>query len=181
MLAVLAYRDDFRYSPEPLGVLRIQFTVNVILFPILALLLLLALGLIRDVYLNDRKQRIPALITTMIFYWWSHRMFSSRMDVPDVMVLLTLGAFIAVVVAFIVTMVLYKVSLHTVGMGVLIALPLAMISHSEFNVLLFLLTTIVLAGWVGTARLVIGQHSRKEIYSGYLLGIGSQLLAAVIA
>lgn len=178
-IVVITNPGPFRYSTQSFEWLR-QFAFNMVLYPLFALALMILLKLVKDVYLNDRKQRVIPLITTMIFYWWTNRVFSSRPEVPEVMSILTLGALIAVVVAFFITMVMFKISLHAIGMGVMIGLVLSLVPMSEMNVLLFLFSTLVIAGLVGTARLSIGEHTGKEVYSGYAVGVLSQLGAFVL-
>jgi hypothetical protein len=40
-----------------------------------------------------------------------------------------------------------------------------------------LMITIVLAGVIGTARLVLKMHEREDIYGGYMVGLSTQLMA----
>lgn len=176
---ILVSPEEFRYSAESLSKVQAQFFVNMILFPLIALILMIALGFVKDFYLTDRRQRVAPLMATMIFYWWTNFMFGRRIEVPEIMELLTTGAFIGVVLAFMITMVLFKISLHAIGMGVIIGLVVALGPISDISVLLILLAAIVVAGCVGTARLMVGEHNNKEVYSGYAVGLASQLLAMI--
>ncbi|MBK8663664.1 MAG: hypothetical protein IPN18_18460 [Ignavibacteriales bacterium] len=47
----------------------------------------------------------------------------------------------------------------------------------EINLYLLILISIVIAGVVGSARLFLKAHTREQVYSGYLLGFLSQLIA----
>jgi hypothetical protein len=176
-LVVITNPDPFRYSAEPFGWLTGQFAMNMVLLPLFTLTLMITLKLVKDFYLSDRKQRVIPLISTMFFYWWSHRVFSSRAEVPEVMSMITLGALIAVVGGFFLTMVMFKISLHALGMGVMIGLALSLVPMGDINVLFVLCLTLIVAGLVGTARLSTGEHSGKEVYSGYAVGALSQLVA----
>jgi len=175
-ILVAANPSEFFYHARPINILR-QFAFNAVLFPMFTLLLLIALGFVRDVYMAERRQRIAPLITTMFFYSWAFVMFSMREGIPGSINYLTLGSLIAVSVALLVTVAAYKVSLHTLGMGVLMGLTLLMAVRAERDILLLLLATIIAAGWVGTSRLVLGQHTHREVYSGYLFGVVSQFAA----
>jgi hypothetical protein len=45
---------------------------------------------------------------------------------------------------------------------------------------LMLLLTLIIAGLVGTARLLLNAHQKDEIYGGYVVGILSQMIAIQI-
>jgi hypothetical protein len=179
-ILVLIVPTAFWFTPEPPVLLLRPLVMNMLFLPLFAVFLLQALGFVRSLYFTDRKERVILLMITMIFYWWNNWVFSSKAGVPEVMHLFSLGALIAVIASFVVTMVLFKVSLHSVGMGVLCGLVLSQVQTADVNVVMVLMGVIIVSGWVGTARLTISDHSGRDVYGGFLLGVASQLLAQVL-
>jgi membrane-associated phospholipid phosphatase len=57
-----------------------------------------------------------------------------------------------------------------VGIGGLAGLIGYMIVHMQINLEFYLILTILAAGLVGTARLILGAHKPFEIYTGFLIG-----------
>jgi len=47
----------------------------------------------------------------------------------------------------------------------------------QISMSLVLMTVIVLAGLVGTARMALGAHTPAELYGGYLVGFITQFIA----
>jgi hypothetical protein len=47
----------------------------------------------------------------------------------------------------------------------------------EISTNLVLMATIILAGIVCTARLLLGAHSEKQLYIGFAIGLASQFIA----
>lgn len=179
VIVTIANPGDFRYEVDNPRNLVLSFGMNLLFYPAFTLLLLIALGFIRDVFLTERKQRIAPLLTTMFFYIWTFVLFSNRPNIPDVIDYLLLGSTIAVGAAFVSTVLFFKVSLHTLGFGVLIMLIIGLMSYSDINLLLLLLATIVTGGLIGTARLLVGEHTPREVLGGYLMGIACQASAFV--
>ena len=164
------------------------------------------LGLIKDIHMKDRMDRIGPLIATMSFYLWAYINFQkSGLAIPDLFKISLLGTSIALGIAFILT-IFTKISLHAIGMGGMVALVLvAMLKfgYMQFDISLFdyfknsnfdLTNTqgfqfsqriffpimVVVAGAVGMARLYLDAHTTDQLAGGYLVGIISMLIATGI-
>ena len=72
-----------------------------------------------------------------------------------------------------------KISMHTAAAGGIIGniLVLMIISPVAMEVPLFV--ALLLAGAIGTARMVTGAHQRGDVWLGYIIGILVQLGAWV--
>ena len=89
-------------------------------FPAFSLFLAWRLKLIKSLTLENRQDRLVGFIVTMFFYFWASYVFRNLPDTPPVAAHFVLGTFLAVCAAWMCT-IFYKVSLHAVAMGGLIA------------------------------------------------------------
>jgi len=153
----------------------LQVFVNCTFLPLASLLLLRALNFIDSVFLKTQKDRIIPYIICMIFYFWNWYVFKNNHEVED-LVSMSMAIFNACVFGFLVN-IFMKVSMHAISDGVMstfIAL-MAFTDSSSFS--LYLAITILVSGIVCTCRLIVSDHTQKEIYYGFLLGVFSQLAA----
>lgn len=70
--------------------------------------------------------------------------------------------------------------MHTVGIGGFLAMVIITMVNTSvplYDLRPILLGVIVLAGLVGTARLVLKAHVPQEIYGGYIVGFFGQFAA----
>jgi len=151
-------------------------------FPTFSLLLMRGLGMIESLQVQDREERIIPYVSTGIFYLWLSINIYKTNIFPYVFEVFAVGATIALFMAFFINN-FTKISMHTVGIGGFLAMViLTMVNTSVplYDLRPILLGVIILAGLVGTARLVLKVHVPKQIYSGYAVGFLGQF-AAVIA
>lgn len=159
--------------------------------PGLAVVLMRTLGMISSLEMEDRYERIGPFIITGIFYLWMFMNFVHNPDIPVPYKSFVLGTVIALFISFFIN-VFSKISLHAVGMGGLLAMvviTMLLFSYGSFtfNAGVFgmiqmsmntvLMLTILAAGAVGTARLLLGAHQPFDLYGGYLVGFASQVIA----
>ena len=106
-----------------------------------------------------------------LFLWFQAKQFW----VPTIIIGMVCGGALASLLAFFINKKI-KISLHSIGMGTLFGFLYLFFLRLE-NIPLFLLfTVIIFGGIVGTARLILKQHTLKEIMLGYLLGFITQIV-----
>lgn len=161
-----------------------------ILIPGIAVVMMRFLGLVDDLEVRDRMQRVGPYLVAGIFYTWMTRNFLGNPDVPPLFGAVSLGCTLAIFLGFAVNVV-FKVSLHTAGAAGMTAIllllwmhvPDASISVGPFRVglatLLFL--SVPVAGLVGSARLALGVHRPAEVGWGYVLGFTCPFLGLRVA
>jgi membrane-associated phospholipid phosphatase len=64
----------------------------------------------------------------------------------------------------------FKISTHTTAIGGITGSLLAFAELFVFNPLWWLCVVLILAGLVGTGRMILRQHSLHEVVYGYLIG-----------
>ena len=92
--------------------------------------------------------------------------------------MLLLGNFWGIIAVFMVN-IFTKISMHTTVAGAMIGIMLVLMWNGHVNISIPLLISIIIAGVVGTARLILGAHQRGDIWLGYVIGILVQLGAYV--
>lgn len=173
------------------GLLFISVFLLSVFFPIFTIVVMKLVGFIESIEIKDRKERVMPLIITGVFYLWLFVNIRQNSIVPSAFSIFVLGATIALFVAFFINN-FSKISLHTVGMGGLVAMVFIIRNYFSYNVFYFnfgplgsysisldliLFFSIFFAGLVGTSRLHLNAHRKQEVYMGYLVGILAQIIA----
>jgi hypothetical protein len=169
-----AYLNDFSKSR-----VLVQVVINAIMFPFIAVLLLKGLGFIKSIFFRNQQDRVLLYITSMIFFFWSYYSLREQPDIPRILVSFMFGVFISTSAALIAN-IYYKVSMHAIGMGGMVGLFLVVMEQHNMLMTGPLFIAILLAGAVCTARMIVSDHTPKEIYAGLLIGILCQFAGAVV-
>lgn len=162
-------------SGEKMGMVLLRIAYIATFFPILTVLLLKGVGFIESIHLHTPKDRIIPLIGTMIFYFWVYHVFK-HIDAPFLLRVLLLGCFWGVIVMFMVS-IFFKVSMHTTGAGGMIGILLVLMFNSPVNMAIPFFAALMIAGIIGTARMILKAHTLGQIWLGYILGVISQVAA----
>lgn len=156
------------------GMLLLSIGLITVFFPLISILIMKGLGFVESIELHTAKDRIIPMIATMTFYFWAAHVYDNVAGTPLIVQVLLLGAFWGVIVLFMFN-IFVKVSLHTAGAGGMIGILIVLMMTSPVNMTIPLFIAIVIAGIIGTARLILGAHHRGEIWVGYFTGILVQL------
>jgi hypothetical protein len=151
--------------------------INTVLFPLLSVALLKGVGFIKSIHMHDAKDRIIPLIATMIFYFWAY-LVVKNVQAPFVLRTLILGSYWGIIAMFLVS-IFYKISMHTTAAGGMLGILIVLMMTGPINMQVPLFVAIVIAGLMGTARLVLRAHTQVQIWLGYVLGIAAMLAAYV--
>ena len=88
------------------------------------------------------------------------------------------GVFLTTVVGLL-SNIYFKISMHAMGMGGVLGLLLIIMLYNTMWMAWPLSIALLITGLVCTSRLIVSDHSPKEIYWGLFFGILCQLAAAV--
>ena len=153
--------------------------INAFAFPAITVLLLKGLGFIESVFLKTQKDRIIPYIASMTFFFWTQYVLREQNYVPRILVAFMFGVFISSSAALIAN-IYYKISMHAIGMGGVVGLFLIIMQQNNMLMTWPLALVILLTGLVCTSRLIVSDHSPKEIYAGLLVGMVCQFVGGVI-
>jgi small basic protein len=155
--------------------LEVQLFVIYTLLPLASILLMKGLGLIQTIYLRSQKDRVLPYVVCEIFYFWAWYVLKNQL-LPKEIILFSLGIFLASCIGLIANTFL-KVSMHAISAGVVVAFMIFCGLRWEDNYGFYISIAILLAGLIGTSRLILSQHDPKEIYAGFLIGIVAVLVS----
>ncbi len=118
--------------------------------------------------IDNRRERIIPLITTSFFY--SVTVFVTfRYHIPAFIKSFILAVALLAIAVTIINF-WWKISIHAVGSGVVVALVTVLSINMDAPLPWLLITAILSSGLVLTSRLWLNSHNPGEVWSGFLLG-----------
>lgn len=128
--------------------------------------------------MKERKDRyIPIIITFFLFVFCFYLI--RRIDIPNMFYSFMLGVIISLLITFFIT-IRFKISMHMVGFGGLLALIIFISFYLKVNLSFYLILLILFAGITGTARLFLKAHTQVEVYSGFVMGFAVVLATMML-
>ena len=151
------------------AVLAVVFGITAIL-PMIAIALMHNFGLITDKRLVERKERMYPFAFTFLCYVVAE-IYIRHIHSPEWFYAFMLGAALAALVTLIVTF-FWKISAHMAGIGGIVALlyQIHLQGLGAFSTFGLLCATILLAGCLGTSRLILGRHNLLQVLAGFVNG-----------
>ncbi|HEV8504378.1 MAG TPA: hypothetical protein VGQ53_03220 [Chitinophagaceae bacterium] len=156
------------------------FVIMYIMFPLLSVLLLKALGFISSIHLKTQRDRVIPYVVCMIWYWWIWYVMNNRPEVPRECVILSLAIFLASIGGLMANISM-KVSMHAIAAGVMAAFVMLLGFLQDLNFGFYISGSIFLSGAICTARFIDSDHTPREIYLGLFIGMVTLLLALQFA
>lgn len=164
------------FAPGAEFLLLIRFILLYTFFPLVTVLLARGLGFLQSIYLKTQKERIIPYVACGVYYFWMCYVVRNQPENPKEIVYLTIAIFITSS-AGLMANIYMKVSMHAMSMGVLVMFMAVLAAGQATNYTLYASVAVLIAGIVCTARLIVSDHSSKEIYVGFFIGVLSYLLA----
>ena len=153
--------------------------VNTIIFPAFALLVMKGLGFIKSILLHTQQDRIGPYLANMIFYFWMARVFFNfKPDLTPVLAVFMTGVFLTTAVALIAN-IFSKISMHAIGCGGMLGILIIIMNSNSMLMTWPLSIALLITGLVCTSRLIVSNHTPKEIYLGLFVGLICQFAAAI--
>lgn len=152
--------------------------INTVLFPGLLVFLLHRLGFLPSIYMNTMRERIIPLTVSLLFYFWAYYVSRNIEAIPVSLQQWLLGVFLSSCAAMF-TNIWKKISLHTIAIGGLVTFCAWQQGTDQHWPGFMLIPFLLIAGLVGTARLIRQAHEPSDIYAGYLAGFICQVAAGI--
>lgn len=138
--------------------------------PAILIFMLYKMGIISDLSLKVRRERIYPYMITLLSYsvmiW-----FYYRMRMPTWFFMIMVSSVAIMIVAIFITL-KWKISAHMFGIGGLIGGAMSVsyfVEHS--NPYFMFMGLFIIAGLVGTSRLILKRHTLAQVIAGFLLGL----------
>lgn len=124
--------------------------------------------------LTERKHRFVPFILTITSYVFCLLMMH-RLNIPWYMTGIILASLIMMVICIVVNL-RWKLSEHMAGSGAIIGGLVAFSALFGYNPLNWLCLFILIAGVLGTARIILQHHTLGEVIGGFVVGLVCSLL-----
>ncbi len=140
------------------------------ILPLIFLSVLTHFKLVKDLHVDQREQRLlPYLFTALCYGVAAYFLFYRHS--PQWFVMFLVGSALTVIVLALINL-KWKISAHMAGIGGVIALvyQIHVQGLSAFYLLWLLCIIIVVAGLLGSARMVLKRHNIWQVLAGLLVG-----------
>ncbi len=174
-ISFLAFLVLFLFSYLRIMPLRYKFTVLALVYCFTIFLPTLTVFLFRKIngytadYMVRREPRFISLGLHFMSYVFCLVMMR-RLNIPWYMIGIILTALIMMIVCIIVNL-RWRLSIHMAGAGSTISGIVAFSNIFGYNPIWWLCLLIIIAGIVGSARIIQQHHSLGEVIFGFLLGL----------
>lgn len=121
-----------------------------------------------DVNMEKNTDRVLPLMISSVFYYLGY-LILQRLPVFPIYNLFMIAS-ILVQFGLLVISLKWKISAHSAAIGGLVGGFFGLSFRLQENPILILIALILVAGMVGTARLILGKHTSLQVYAGFLLG-----------
>lgn len=121
-----------------------------------------------DINMEKNTDRTLALIISAVSYYIGY-LFLKRLPSFPVYNILLIGSVLVQVILLPISM-RWKISIHSAAIGGLVGGVLSLAFRLQENPVLLLSTVIIMAGLIGTSRLILSKHSQSQIYAGFTVG-----------
>lgn len=160
----------FAIAPGVQKIIYLIVFATTYLLPSLTAMLLVQRGKINSLQMEQSKERnIPFLLTAI--YFASCFYLLQKIPMARVLGYAILGASISIFISFLINL-KWKISVHMVGIGGLLGLLYTFSQQMHFNFLMPIIFCAIVAGTLGTSRLLMSAHIPSQIYVGFILGFG---------
>ena len=119
--------------------------------------------------LGQRERRMVPYVLSILCYFTCVYIMRS-LHIPHFMSSIVVAALCIQIICAIVNG-WWKISTHTAAIGGVVGALVAFAAIFGFNPLPWLCITILIAGILGTSRMILRQHSLSEVVSGFLVGV----------
>jgi len=144
------------------------------LIPLLISLLLLNRKLINSLEMETQKERVIPYSITIAFYLSTLYMLKQA-PIPVIIFNFLVGATLSIIVAFVIN-IRWKISAHMIGIGGLVGALLCLSILLEIYITPFFILSLLVAGLVGSARLILKAHTPSQVYAGFAIGVICQIV-----
>ena len=146
----------------------------IIMIPVLAIFIFKKINGFSAQELGERKKRYVPFFLTITSYVFCLLMMN-RLNIPWYMSGIILAALIMMVICIVVNL-KWKLSEHMAGAGAVIGGLVAFSALFGYNPVWWLCLFILVAGVLGTARIILGHHTLGEVMGGFAVGFICSLM-----
>lgn len=128
--------------------------------------------------LGSRERRAIPYVISIFSYLLCYYIMAAT-HVPHFMGSILIAALVIQVACAIINLFI-KISTHTAAIGGVTGALLAFSVMFSFNPVWWLCIVLLLAGMVGTSRMILRQHSLRQVVLGYLAGVACSFVSVLL-
>ena len=158
-----------------LGSLLLLLFLNTFIAPTLVVYYFQRMGIISTMHVDDLAERRLPYIACIIIYGLATYLFGWKLQpiselAPQISIILGAATVSLLIVA--VVSLFWKISAHATGIGGTIGMLTGLLMrHDEAQLLIPLIFTVLIAGWLLSARLHLNAHTPAQILVGTICGV----------
>lgn len=180
LLATISAILFFKLTPKYIDE-SVQLKISSVIFlstfiiPIIFLSILKKKGNIESFHLTNTKERkYPLLFFSILHFILGYRLL--QLTIIVILAHTYISVSIALLIAYLLLFKSVKISLHTIGIGIMTGFLILISIFYKINLIILIALMFAIFGIVANARLKLKAHSLIEIYSGFIIGISLELL-----
>ena len=172
-IAIALYTSYMRiFGDRLLGIVIVGVLLTTCILPSLGIYILYKLGHISDFRLHERTERtIPYLINLACYV--ACYLYLYRFGIPSWIIAFIAGAIVALIISLFINR-YWKISAHMVAAGSMVTLVFLMSFYSLMltpYILPLQIASVLLAGAIGSSRILLKRHTLGQVGAGFALGI----------
>lgn len=172
-IAIALYTSYMRiFGDRLLGIVIVGVLLTTCILPSLGIYILYKLGHISDFRLHERTERtIPYLINFACYV--ACYLYLYRFGIPSWIIAFIAGAIVALIISLFINR-YWKISAHMVAAGSMVTLVFLMSFYGLMltpYILPLQITSVLLAGAIGSSRILLKRHTLGQVGAGFALGI----------
>lgn len=178
---LILFSSDSYFSMLPYEAKKVVFIIVFIsscLLPLAFLPLFLYQNMIRNFEMKTTRERIVPFATIGLLYLMGYFLLL-QMEVPKTIVNILLGGAFALFINLLITL-KWKISAHMTGIGALTGVLIVFSYTLKSDLTPYLASAFIVAGLVGTSRLLLRHHTPPQVYAGFGLGMTVLILTFLI-
>ncbi|MFW5757503.1 MAG: hypothetical protein ACOCYO_02370 [Bacteroidota bacterium] len=168
---IIFYVDSyiaFSVSEKAQNLIILIVFVNTGLAPLLTIYFLSRSQIISNVSLHIRKERFIPNLVSVLFYLFTLYLFIQA-KLPSLIIHFMAAAALLTFAGFFIT-IFWKISIHMLSIGGMIGFLVSFSIVLQKEIPLIIITAIILAGALGSARVVLKAHTPAQVYAGFSTG-----------
>lgn len=172
-IAIALYTSYMRiFGDRLLGIVIVGVLLTTCILPSLGIYILYKLGHISDFRLHERTERtIPYLINFACYV--ACYLYLYQFGIPSWIIAFIAGAIVALIISLFINR-YWKISAHMVAAGSMVTLVFLMSFYSLMltpYILPLQIASVLLAGAIGSSRILLKRHTLGQVGAGFALGI----------
>ena len=139
------------------------------ILPILSLPVFIYRRLIKNIEMDVRNERIIPAIFALLFYFLGYYLLKN-IPMPNIL-LAYISSVVAIASLALLITIWWKISFHTLAIGGIIGALIALSLRLDADIQYYIMFSLILAGFVATARLRLNAHNYLQVVAGFVLGL----------